>query len=57
VNSQFLKDQAERCRSLAAEAIKWTIRDALTTMAADFDRAAQEMDSEAGQPADHDRSK
>jgi len=43
--SQFYRDQAKRCRDLAAAAIKPMIREGLLEMAADFDRFADELEA------------
>jgi hypothetical protein len=45
-DSQYFRTQAARCRNLAAEAVKWTIRQGLLDMAEDFERVASEMDAE-----------
>jgi hypothetical protein len=40
----FFRDQAKRCRDLAAKAIKAEIRQGLLDMATDFERFADELD-------------
>jgi hypothetical protein len=42
----FFREQAERCRALAREAIKPMIRDGLLQMAADFERMAADLETE-----------
>ena len=42
---QFYREQAKRCRDLAAAAIKPMIREGLLEMAADFDRFADELEA------------
>lgn len=46
IDGDFLKERAIRCRELAETAIKWSIREELTKIAADLDRAAEELDAQ-----------
>jgi hypothetical protein len=51
--AQFFRDQAQRCRDLAAKAIKAEIRQGLLDMATDFDRFADELDGAGPRSADN----
>jgi hypothetical protein len=53
INSQFFREQAAKCRAVEAEAIKWTIRQALANMATEFEQIAAELESKERQPARH----
>jgi hypothetical protein len=44
INSQFFKDRAAKCRALETEAIKWTIRQSLASMATEFEQIAAELE-------------
>jgi hypothetical protein len=43
-DSRFFKEQAQRCRALAVDAVKWTVRQGLLDMASDFERLAADME-------------
>jgi hypothetical protein len=58
INSQFFRDKAAECRALEADAIKWTIRQALAKMAAEFEQVGAELELEERLPSGvpHQRS-
>lgn len=51
MDSRFFREQAARLRALEAQAIKWTIRQGLAEIAADFERIAAELELKEALPA------
>ena len=51
IDSQFFRDQARKCRVFQAEAVRWTVREGLANMAAEFEQIAAELERQE-RPAD-----